>query len=123
MATPDPHLDHRAQEQIEDLSMVQEALEATGGSNTQKPPDLTTIQARTGQDLNILDDELDFSQEKFEDIPVRPEESSLKKLTQSELLLPPSSYPVPFDLQLDANAPEFVAVSYTHLTLPTIYSV
>ena len=102
-------MDPRAERQIRDLSMVQVALEANGGASTQKPPDLDTLQARTGQDLCILDDEIDFSAETFADIPVRPAEATLKRLTQSELLPPPSSYPVPYDLVVDPNAPEFVA--------------
>ena len=102
-------MDPRADQQIKDLSMVQVALEAQGGASTQKPPDLDSLQARTGQALDILDTEIDFSKETFSDIPVRPQESSLKKLTQSELLPPPSSYPVPFDLVVDPSAPEFVA--------------
>ena len=105
----DAFLDPRAEQQIKDLCMVQVALEAQGGASTQKLPDLDTLQARKGQELNILDAEIDFITETFSDIPVRPQESTLKKLTQSELLPPPFSYPVPFDLAVDANAPEFVA--------------
>ena len=33
----------------------------------------------------------------------------LRRLTQTELLPPPSSRPVPLDLEVDPNAPEFVS--------------
>ena len=156
-------------DQVQDLGRVHEAVQNAGGAPTQKPPDLAKIAPRVGQDLEVIDSVIDYEQEDFS-VPDRPEESNLRRLTHTELLPPPSSRPVPLDLDFDPSAPEFVsqqkieflilmksdsdpsipwgfpdkatlqallvhvrdicdhdqimeAVSYTHLTLPTIYSV
>ena len=51
---------------------------------------------------------LDYEFEDFS-IPTRPDGSTIRRITQTELLPPPSSGPVPLDLVVDPSAPEFVS--------------
>ena len=76
---------------------------------SQKAPDLDNLPTRIGQEIIPEDKFLDFEAADFDNLPVRPEESTLRRLTAAELLPPPSSYPVPLDLDIDPDAPEFVS--------------
>ena len=96
-------------EEATDIIRVNEALHICGGAQSQKAPDLNNIAPRLGQDIQVIDDELDLESADYDCLPVRPDEASLKRLTHKELLPPPSSHPVPLDLQIDLDAPEFVA--------------
>ena len=78
-----------------------------GGTPTQRPPDLTNLAPHVGQNIQVVDSVIDYDEEDYT-VPVRPQESTLRRLTQAELLPPPSSRPVPLDLEVDPNSPEFV---------------
>ena len=85
----DGHLDPGLQTLVTDLDRVVDAVSYTGSLVSQRPPDLANLTSRVGQQTTAVDNTLDFENVTFDDIPVRPEESSLRKLTNSELLPPP----------------------------------
>ena len=91
------------------MAKVEEACFILGGMQSQKAPDLDNLPTRIGQNIIPEDKFLDFESADFDNLPVRPEESTLRRLTAAELLPPPSSYPVPLDLDVDPDAPEFVS--------------
>ena len=94
-----------AREQEEDARRVRSAL--GGGIGGQKP-DVNKLTARQGQSLDVIDNLLDLDGFDPSIIPVRPNEASLPKLTQKDLLPPPSSKPRPLDFEEDPDAPLFV---------------
>ena len=94
--------------QVLDLTKVCEAVQNSGGAPTQKPPDLDNLTPRIGQDLKVVNSTLNYEEEDFT-VPARPDEASLRRITHAELLPPPSSRPVPLDLEFDPDAPEFVS--------------
>ena len=95
-------------DQVSDLTKVCEAVQNSGGAPTQKPPDLDNLTPRIGQDLKVVNSTLNYEEEDFP-VPARPDEASLRRITPAELLPPPSSRPVPLDLEFDPDAPEFVS--------------
>ena len=101
MVTPDT--------EAADISRVNEALHIHGGAHSQRAPDLQNLTPRIGQDIQVIDDCLDLETADFDCLPVRPEEHTLQNLSHRDLLPPPSSHPVPLDLVVDPNAPEFVS--------------
>ena len=129
-----------------DLLKVSHALDQFGGLNSKNPPDFKNMKERKGQTVQVACEDLTIGD--FEDPPERPEESTLSRVSYSDLLPPPTSDPVPLDFEVPANLPEHVKeqrieflliqrpenddaapwdfpppevtpVSYTHLTLPT----
>ena len=90
----------------EDLKLVQAALIQAGGAKTQKPPTEDNLYAGKGQNVKLFNN--NYTMDAFEDIPDRPPEDTLPKLTQTDFLPPASTAIVPLDYQVDPNAPAFV---------------
>ena len=67
-----------------DINKVNEALFIKGGAHSSKAPDLGSIKPRIGQDLNVIDDNLDLENANYDTIPVRPEESTLSRLSHAD---------------------------------------
>ena len=65
---------------VVDINKVNEALYIHGGAQSTKAPDLGSIKPRIGQDLNVIDDNLDLENANYDTLPVRPEESTLSRL-------------------------------------------
>ena len=91
-----------------DLGKVREAVSMAGGLNSRKP-DFEKQKEREGQHVEIVEQWMDFTEESFKDLPERPEESPLRRISLQELLPPATSAPVPLDLELDGEELSFVA--------------
>ena len=52
---------------------------------------------------------MDFTNDTFDDLPERPDESTLRRISLKELLPPATSAPVPLDMELDGKELSFVA--------------
>ena len=89
-----------------DLQNVRKAVEQAGGLVSQKPPDLEKMKARVGQDLEILNEVLDIGEQVI--APERPDEQTLHKLTNKDLLPPSSTAPVPIEYEHDPSDYDFV---------------
>ena len=73
-------------------------------------PWLISIDIGKGQELQFLRncyEEDEFKE--FDIIPDRPAEQSLRQITNTELLPPPSDMPLPLDPPHDPDLPEFVS--------------
>ena len=91
-----------------DLGKVREAVSMAGGLNSRKP-DFEKQKEREGQHVEIVEQWMDFTDETFDELPERPEESTLRRISLQELLPPATSAPVPLDLELDGEELAFVA--------------
>ena len=93
-----------------DLSKVEAAVRGIDGFTSTTRPDETNTSAGKGQQLQFLKqvfDEDDFDEDDV--VPVRPDDKTLRRITTDELLPPPSDKPVPLDLTVDPDLPEFVS--------------
>ena len=91
-----------------DLDKVQKVLSSYGGLTSQNRPAPENLKPGKGQDLKIGVDKFLASDFDYEGDapPVRPDPSSLRRLTADELLPPPSNLPIP--LEPNQDLPEFV---------------
>ena len=92
-----------------DMDKVRKAVEVAGGLMGQHPPDFSKLKARDGEKLEVIQEWFNFEDEDFDDIPARPDENTLRKITADELLPPPSDQIVPLDFVLDGQEHSFVA--------------
>jgi len=107
--SPDDNNDETAGSQLlSDLEKVGQAVAAAGGLRSSRAPDLNNIQQRDGQVINVIAQEFDFSAEDDEYVRERPEEDTLRRVTDDELLPPPSDQIIPIDADLDLDADDFV---------------
>ena len=90
----------------DDLKQVQEALIQAGGEKTQKPPTEDNLYAGKGQKVKLYND--NYTMGAFDDLPDRPPEDSLPRLTQTDFLPPASTDIIPLDFQVDPNLPTYV---------------
>ena len=103
-----PPIDEDEQQREHDRQRIRSALEAVGGLQSSKAPDLDNIQQRVGQQVEVIGEEIDFDEDEV--IPQRPAEHTLRRLTREELAPPPSNKIIPLDLEEDPDCPsEFVA--------------
>ena len=79
-----------------------------GGLNSRKT-DFEKQKEREGQHVEIVEQWMDFTNETFEELPERPDESTLRRISLQELLPPATSAPVPLDMELDGEELTFVA--------------
>ena len=91
-----------------DLSKVREAVSLAGGLSSNKP-DFEKQKDREGQHVEIVEEWVDLTEETFEDLPERPAENTLRRISLKELLPPATSVPVPLDMELDGEELAFVA--------------
>ena len=91
-----------------DLSEVREAVSMAGGLASNKP-DFKKQKDREGQHVEIVEEWVDFTEETFNELPERPAESTLRRISLKELLPPAPSTPVPLDMELDGEELSFVA--------------
>ena len=89
------------EKQKKDLNKVATAVTSAGGTMIQKEPSLESMQMRKGQSHNFADEMLDLGD--IFTAPSRPDESTLPKLSNVDLLPPESSCPVPFELDIDPD--------------------
>ena len=92
---------------VSDESKVSEAVKLAGGLIYQNKPDPANQKAGKGQELKVntgkfTADEFDLA----EPVPVRPDATTLRRITEEELRPPPSSMLVP--LEPTYNLPDFV---------------
>ena len=91
-----------------DLGKVREAVSMAGGLSSRKP-DFEKQKEREGQHVEIVEQWMDFTNDTFDDLPERPDESTLRRISLKELLPPATSVPVPLDMELDGEELTFVA--------------
>ena len=91
-----------------DMSKVREAVSMAGGLASNKP-DFEKQKEREGQHVEVVEEWIDLTEETFDDLPERPAESTLRRITLKELLPPATSVPVPLDMELDGEELSFVA--------------
>ena len=91
-----------------DLGKVREAVSLAGGLASNKP-DFEKQKDREGQHVEIVEEWVDFTDETFEDLPERPAENTLRRISLKELLPPATSTPVPLDIEIDVEELSFVA--------------
>ena len=91
-----------------DLSKVREAVSLAGGLASNKP-DFEKQKEREGQHVEIVEEWVDLTDETFEDLPERPAENTLHRISLKELLPPATSVPVPMDMEIDGKELSFVA--------------
>ena len=100
--------DQAEQDLQSDLGRVREAVSMAGGLNSKKP-DFEKQKEREGQHVEIVEQWMDFTDETFDELPERPDESTLRRISLQELLPPATSTPVPLDMELDGEELTFVA--------------
>ena len=91
-----------------DLSKVREAVSLAGGLASNKP-DFEKQKDREGQHVEVVEEWVDLTEETFDDLPERPAENTLRRISLKELLPPATSVPVPLDMELDGEELTFVA--------------
>ena len=91
-----------------DLGKVREAVSLAGGLNSRKP-DFEKQKEREGQHVEIVEQWMDFTNDTFDDLSERPDESTLRRISLKELLPPATSIPVPLDMEIDGEELTFVA--------------
>ena len=72
----------------------------------QKKPNFDKMQPRPGQNLNVINDVLKAVD--YFDIPVRPAENTLQRISAQELLPPSVATPVPLEVQINPHEPDYV---------------
>lgn len=69
------------------------------------PANQTSKSRRKGKvNIEILEQWMDFTNDTFDDLPVRPDESTLRRISLKELLPPATSAAVPLDIELNGRA-------------------
>ena len=91
-----------------DLGKVREAVSLAGGLNSRKP-DFEKQKEREGEHVEIVDQWMDFTNDTFDDLPERPDKSTFRRISLKELLPPPTTTPVPLDMEIDGEELTFVA--------------
>ena len=70
-----------------DLSKVREAVSLAGGLASNKP-DFEKQKDHEGQHVEVVEEWVDLTEETFDDLPERPAESTLRRISLKELLPP-----------------------------------
>ena len=91
-----------------DLSKVREAVSMAGGLASNKP-DFEKQKDREGQHVEVVEEWVDLTEEIFDDLPERPAEITLRRISLKELLPPATLVPVQLDMELDGEELTFVA--------------
>ena len=91
-----------------DLSKVREAVSLAGGLASNKP-DFEKQKDRVGQHVEVVEEWVDLTEETFDDLPERPAENTLRRISLKELFPPATSMPVPLDMEIDGDELSFVA--------------
>ena len=91
-----------------DLSKGRDAVSLAGGLASNKP-DFEKQKDREGQHVEVVEEWVDLTEETFDDLPERPAENTLRRISLKELLPPATSIPVPLDMEIDGEELTFVA--------------
>ena len=88
---------------------VNDALDTAGALVSQKKPDLDKIADRPGHKVAVVNQVHKKTDMEFFDIPTRPDEATLRRISAAELLPPPTSAPVPLDFEFNPHEENYVA--------------